>query len=404
MMRVWLVVAGSLWTLVVLAISVLTAVAPQRSGALALAEVGASFVLLSLLPWVPVALLELPPQLRLAHQLRTGLRITLGLAVALAVVRFGPVWVSLPPADAGGMRIGVTSWNLETGEADSEAVVQTLRNAPPGVIGLVELARANADPIKADAAIQARFPYQLIYPRDGSLGMGLLSSYPILESGRIADEPPVIWARLDLGKGRTLTVVEAHPMPAEVLPMTPFHLPLNYDASARDAQIRTLRQTVDGFLAGGQPLILAGDFNVTDREPAYGDLSRGLLDAHLEVGLGPGSTWRADPLKWLPLGIVRIDMVFGGNAVRPMTVMVDCTPRGSDHCLIQASLALPAASATASSPDAPKMCGACSISTASSSASFPTATRLRPTTGLIRSIRSPRTRARTGLSSSSTGS
>jgi endonuclease/exonuclease/phosphatase (EEP) superfamily protein YafD len=116
---------------------------------------------------------------------------------------------------------------------------------------------------------------------------------------------------------------------------------VDYNATPRDAQILTLRRTVDLLLAGGQPLILAGDFNVTDREPAYGDLARGLLDAHLEVGLGPGSTWRPNEIKWLPLGVARIDMVFGGNGVRPVSMTVDCTPRGSDHCLIRASMALP---------------------------------------------------------------
>ena len=210
-----------------------------------------------------------------------------------------------------------------------------------GVVGLVELARPDADPIRADADIRARFPYQLLYPRDGSLGMGLLSSYPILESGRITDDPPVVWARLDLGGGRTLHVVVAHPLPATWHTLGPLPIPVDFDATPRDTQIRTLRGTVDRLLADGQPLILAGDFNVTDREPAYADLAGGLLDAHLEVGLGPGSTWRPDEIKWLPLGVVRIDMAFGGNGVRPVSMAVDCTPRGSDHCLIRASMALP---------------------------------------------------------------
>jgi hypothetical protein len=57
----------------------------------------------------------------------------------------------------------------------------------------------------------------------------------------------------------------------------------------------------------------ARDFNVTDREPGYVDLSEGLVDAHAEIGQGPGSSWRPRPLKGLPLGILRIDYLFSAN-------------------------------------------------------------------------------------------
>lgn len=327
--------------MVVLAVSLSATIAPQRNGLLALAEVGAPFLFVSVLPFGLPAVLRLPSTAVRSRRWRAVLRGSIALAVAVAVVRFGPVWFSLPSADGSGTHIGVTSWNLETGEADPVAVVQQLRAAPTGVVSIQELAPLDADPVRADTVIRARFPYQLLYPRDGSLGMGLLSSYPIIESGRITDDPPVIWALLDLGEGRTLHVVAAHPLPVDWHTLGTSPIPVDYDATPRDAQILTLRRTVDLLLAGGQPLILAGDFNVTDREPAYGDLAGGLLDAHLEVGLGPGSTWRPDEIKWLPLGVLRIDMAFGGNGVRPVSMTVDCTPRGSDHCLIRASMALP---------------------------------------------------------------
>jgi endonuclease/exonuclease/phosphatase (EEP) superfamily protein YafD len=171
--------------------------------------------------------------------------------------------------------------------------------------------------------------------------MGLLSSYPILESGQIAEDPPVIWARLDVGGARPLSVIAAHPLPGSMGSLGPLPLPFDYDVGGRDAQIRTIRSLTERLLALGDPLILAGDFNVTDREPAYADLASGLLDAHLEVGLGPGSTWRPDAIKWLPLGFLRIDMVLAGNAARPVSSGVDCTLRGSDHCVVEALIALP---------------------------------------------------------------
>ena len=87
------------------------------------------------------------------------------------------------------------------------------------------------------------------------------------------------------------------------------------------------------MIAAGRPLLL-GDFNLTDREPAFADLSAGLWDAHLEVGQGTGSTWRPSRLEFLPLGILRIDHFLGGPRTRPLTVGEDCTPMGSDHCIL----------------------------------------------------------------------
>ncbi|MEA2623575.1 MAG: vancomycin resistance protein VanJ [Chloroflexota bacterium] len=330
-MRAWIALAGSGYAFVVLLLSAVHVLAPQRSGILALSEVGAPFLFLLLLPLVPVALGYIAPRKRSWRRL---LRVSLVACLAVAAVRFGPVWLSVPASAAGSPRISVTSWNVESGEAAPSAVVAVLRAAPEGIVALVELSKSQADAIRADDQLIRRFPYAELFPRDGSLGMGLLSSYPIVDSGRIADDPPLIWAHLDLGGGQTLGVVAAHPLPATMRP------PLDYDASERDAQILAVRSIVDGMLGGPNPLVLAGDFNVTDREPGYGDLSRGLIDAHLEAGFGPGSTWRPDPIKWLPFGVLRIDMVFGGNGARPIAVAVDCTPRGSDHCLVQAELRL----------------------------------------------------------------
>jgi endonuclease/exonuclease/phosphatase (EEP) superfamily protein YafD len=91
----------------------------------------------------------------------------------------------------------------------------------------------------------------------------------------------------------------------------------------------------------GEPLLLNGDFNLVDREPAYGDLVDGLIDSQRAVGLGPGNTWRPDRFKGLPFGLLRIDYLFAGNGVQPTSIGPDCTPRGSDHCILAGTMALP---------------------------------------------------------------
>jgi endonuclease/exonuclease/phosphatase (EEP) superfamily protein YafD len=199
-------------------------------------------------------------------------------------------------------------------------------------VGLQELDPEDAALISTDASLVAAYPYRELHPEEGPFGSGLLSAFPITESGWL-EASNSAWARLDIGDGRSLVAVTAHPPPGRL------GLPSVFDPSARDAGIRELRaELVDDVLARGEPLILFGDFNVTDREPAYDELAAGLRDLHAEVGLGPGSTWRPPSLEWLPFGVLRIDHVFVGPGVQPASISADCAPRGSDHCLLRASV------------------------------------------------------------------
>ena len=116
---------------------------PVRSGPLALAQVFAPYLYLPLLLGVPIALLSAgtAPERRA----RSALRLGLAVCAVVALVRFGTIWVSLPASAApDSTRMGVTSWNLELGEADPAVVVEALRTAEPGVIGLEELTPRHA--------------------------------------------------------------------------------------------------------------------------------------------------------------------------------------------------------------------------------------------------------------------
>ena len=255
------------------------------------------------------------------------------------LVRFLPGAVALPRSpDPAALAFGATAWNLELGLADPAVVVETIRSMPPGVVGLVELTHAHSDPITADPAIALRFPYQVLKPRGGSTGLGLLSSWPIEDGWTFSYDPPILSATVMPPDGQALSVVVGHPLPGSFGPGR-FGLP-TYDASSRDAAIGQVRQVVDLILATGSPLLLFGDFNVVDREVGYGELSAGLVDAQHAVGLGPGLTWRPDEMKWLPFGLLRIDAVFTANGLEPLDIGPDCTPRGSDHCILYATLEL----------------------------------------------------------------
>jgi endonuclease/exonuclease/phosphatase (EEP) superfamily protein YafD len=331
-------VFGVLYAAVLILLSAVNLLIPQRHGLLSLSQILAPLLFLPLLLLVPLAFVRAAPG---ANGLRWRLRIGLLTCAVVAVVRFVPAWIpaASPRVPAGGLEIGVTTWNVEAEAPGPDAVVAALQGASPGIVAIEELATHTSTAIAADPALLQRFPYRVLVPNDGSLGVGLLSSYPFTGTPTAGLDPPLILARLDMGGGRVLDAVVTHPQPGQLRTFGP--LPVDFDTSTRDLEIARIRSMVDPLISGGQPILLLGDFNTTDREPVYGDLSSGMRDIERAVGWGPGSTWRIDVLKWLPFGLLRIDMVFAGNGVVPESITPDCTSRGSDHCIVRATVTVP---------------------------------------------------------------
>lgn len=328
---------GVLYGAVLLMLSAVNVLAPQRHGLLDLSQILAPILFVPLLLFVPAAVVRVPPS---AGALRGQLRIVLVACLVVAVVRFVPAWIpSSGPAPAAGAELAVTTWNIESETPEPAAVLAGLHTAGAGIVGVEELGERTAGVIAADPALLLRFPYRVLSPNPLSFGIGLLSSYPFVGTPSVSLDPPLLHTRIDLGGGRTLDVVVAHPLPGQLRTVGP--LPVDFDTSVRDTEIATIRSIVDPILASGQPLVLLGDFNTTDREPIYAALSAGLADVQRAVGWGPGPTWRIDPVKWLPFGLLRIDMVMAGPGVAPLRISPDCTPRGSDHCIVRAAVALP---------------------------------------------------------------
>jgi endonuclease/exonuclease/phosphatase (EEP) superfamily protein YafD len=331
----WAAVA---YTVAVLLLGAQQVLAPQRNGTLALGQILAPHMTLLAALLVPLALLRPDATTDRARRvLRTGL---VGVLI-VGALRFGPGLVSLPassPPDAVGLT--VLSWNLEATGSGARDMHETLLASSAEVVGLQELTRSAAAALEDDPAIVARFPSMVLNPDDDSTGIGLLARHPFLRSGWLED-PSAAWALLDLGAGRDVLAVTAHPLAARLEVVSSLRVPVWLDATERDeALIRLRRELVDGAVLARDPVVLFGDFNVTDREPAYRDLTRDMSDAHAQVGLGPGSTWRPSRLEWLPFGLLRIDYVFTAGAASPIWIESDCTPRQSDHCILTAGIAV----------------------------------------------------------------
>jgi endonuclease/exonuclease/phosphatase (EEP) superfamily protein YafD len=310
-------------------LSIVTVAAPQRGGPLALSQIFAPHLLIPVLLLVPIAVSSK------SRELQVGLLI----ALAIGAARFGPGLVSTtasPPSSDESV-VQILSWNLEGDTSTTADLLAQLRASDADIVALQELTHEHAAAIRADPELTARFSQPALVPRGDAGGLGLLSRFAIADAFDDRD-PPFQNVELQLPDGR-LTVINAH-LFAPRFPIgqaTPFSWA--FDPAQRDADILSVRATIERALAAGRPLIVLGDFNVTDREPGFDDLSRGLWDAHDEVGQGTGSTWRPQELEFVPFGVLRIDYFLGGPATRPLSVFEDCSP-SSDHCILTGTAAV----------------------------------------------------------------
>jgi endonuclease/exonuclease/phosphatase family metal-dependent hydrolase len=212
-------------------------------------------------------------------------------------------------------------WGLDPEPADR--LIEALRARGPGVVGLIEVPQARADAIAADPELAVLFPYQVLRPGALNGGLAMLSSWPIEVD---PDDPsqPVIRASVDLD-GMPVTVIVAH-------------APTPLGATDRDTVLGQLRGMLLDAQAAGRPAILIGDLNVTDLEPAFRALVGGFVDVPAAVGWFPPRTWGPRPDG---PALLRIDHIIATPDVVPLSSSVDCDASGSDHCLLEATVAIP---------------------------------------------------------------
>jgi vancomycin resistance protein VanJ len=313
----------ALYPLTLVLLTLASLAAPQRAGGLALSQVFAHFLFLPALLLAPFALGRGMFLLRLA----------LAAAAATFLIVYPP---ALPlPAARPAPDLSLLQWNVYVGGVEPADLQRALAEHQPDVVTLQE---ADLEALADDEAIAAAYPYRIVRPDETAPSLAILSRFPILEyavppmDAAAWDMPRVVWARLDVG-GRTVTLVNAHPIPPRTF-TEGCPLLRCYNTGPRDAQIADVRRLVEELRTRtGDPLILAGDMNVTEREPAYFDLSSGLRDAHRAAGAGFGASWRPGFLR-LPAALLRIDYILADEGVRPTELRTDCAWRGSDHCLL----------------------------------------------------------------------
>lgn len=253
------------------------------------------------------------------------------------LVAYGPLLLPHSPAAvaSGTPLLTVATYNIIASTSDPQRVLEVTAGLEADVIGLQEVGPVHAALL--EQTLIDEYPYQVLYPKLPVHGVGLLSRYPILSQELIPPFPDsmlYLRATLDVN-GESITVYVVHPPPPRQ-----FISPLTYDDSRRDAEIAILK---DDYLAHETgPVIVLGDFNMTDQSDAYRLMDDGFDDAFRTAGWGLGFTFpdkiRAS-IRIIPR-LIRIDYIWYNACFAASGVEVGSDGGTSDHRPVVAQIVL----------------------------------------------------------------
>ncbi len=278
-------------------------------------------------PLVPLALVA--PWLR-----QRRLWLGLGLAVGLGLYLYGGLWLPRPATQPAGPSLTVMTFNTLAFNKCPECVVASVRDSGADLVNFQELSRPVAAALARDLARE--YPYQVLKPTDQTRGMGVISRFPLRDTGETlpgfwVGQPQVL--ALSLGETRVL-VVNAHPTATLPNPVVEVERTIR----ERFVQAQTLvafAQTHPG------PLIFASDCNMTDQNADYRLMTTIWHDSWREAGRGFGRTYpggdqggegnvRFGALT-IPRWLVRIDYVWHSSHWRATEARLGQWDGHSDH-------------------------------------------------------------------------
>ncbi len=268
------------------------------------------------------------------------------LALAFFLLWFG---VRLWPAGADNNNaqappLSLITFNVFPQNERSQEVIHWLQSQSADLIMLQE---TPLDMPQLVAQLEGGYPYRAIQERPN--GHILLSRFPILEEDDIAFShyPWPIQQRVVLDvDGQPIAIYNIHlAMPLSDAGRAQWRglgeLLLNYDESIRNDQIRQLialakEETI--------PVIIAGDFNMSEWSLMYDILRDNFKDAYRWTASGLGATWPAGASEELPSilpPILRLDYVWLSDALTPLSAFVG-PYLGGDHLPLSVTIGLSA--------------------------------------------------------------
>ncbi|MBK9711740.1 MAG: endonuclease/exonuclease/phosphatase family protein [Kouleothrix sp.] len=324
-----LIVATMLYCAGLLVLALLCKIGMHGFWWLDLANIFALLLFAPLLLLIPAALLW--------HS--RGPQIAVLVACAAFVGLFGQQLLPRAEQSGSGPRLRVATFNLHSGLAEPQVaeIVAAIRERPADVYLFQELSEPAAIAIKQHLAQE--YPHQTLVPSAEHAGMGMISRYPL--DMPLQQDEPLQTAQVRVGD-RSVTLINVSLTSPEIkrrrLPVVGWVQGLGgYRTGKRAREMEQLLRAADN--ARG-PLVVAGDFNLSDREPGYGQLAARLHDAYAETRPGFGFTFPSSlhiGQLAIPARLVRIDYVWSAGGVVPTSAEVSCGD-ASDHCMVIADV------------------------------------------------------------------
>lgn len=179
----------------------------------------------------------------------------------------------------------ILSHNVGWYAVQSPTLVKLIKQEQPDLIFLQEIVRKHT--LRAFAWLQAEYPYQI-----GTPPVGILSKYPILSSEtlHLAGHPETQQRAIIKFQNQEIVVYNMQatgPWFRMSQKLRFIKIPV-YKYAHRSPEIQDL---VERVKQEKLPLIVAGDFNMTDEAQDYYSVQKVLQDAFLKAGFGFGFTW-----------------------------------------------------------------------------------------------------------------
>jgi len=219
----------------------------------------------------------------------------------------------------------VLTYNINLAPPDITSIAQDIRNIDADIVAIQELTFDTVDVLEAD--LSELYPYRALHPVNGFHGQGILSKYPIVDDEFWKIHLGHQRAEIDIN-GNNITVYNVHP----VHHISPFG---GFDVSRRTEEVTVF---LDKAKHSQTPILIMGDFNMTDQSADYQQITQTYHDSYHQVGYGMGTTFPGH-IPFLP-SLVRIDYVFHSDAFTAINAEVLRSTGGSDHRPLVVTLAL----------------------------------------------------------------
>lgn len=277
--------------------------------------------------WMP-ALVLLPISVYRRNKIVSAV---LALPAAVFIISYMPLFLPrFPNIPANAREFTLATFNIYKDAYDHPKTIETIREMDADIVNLQELTNGAAQMIFEELSVE--YPYMALHPnrRDPAAGQGVLSRYPILEDEYWVLRRGHQRVSIDL-EGTEIVLYNTHPHQT-------------FASYAFEIQYRTreIENVLERAAQEEGPVIIAGDFNMTDQTDDYSRVTANYTDAFRAMGWGlgftfPDTTNQRRPL--LPL-LARIDYIFYNEQIAASQVYVWHNSGGSDHRPIWAKLAL----------------------------------------------------------------